>query len=153
MSDLISAFGPKGAFTCLTSNVGYWPADIDYWCAVRHSGLMEAEKDIAWVGLGRWLMICLGILLVLVAVPLVFSRENGAAAGWNIFLGLLAIGTVASGNHKAPLLAVVLTVLMAIRLVAALIFGARGIDLAASLIFLVIAGGAAYELRRQSTST
>lgn len=69
-----------------------------------------------------------------------------------MFLGLLAIGTVASGNHKAPLLALILAVLMALRLVSTIASGGRVLDLVGTIVFLVMAAGAAYDLRKQSIS-
>lgn len=112
--------------------------------------MVSADQNTTWTGLGRWLLIGLGIMLIFLAIPLVFSRENGAAAGWNIFLGLLAIGAIASGNRKAPLLALILAALMAIRLIVAIIAGASGLVLAGSLVLLAIAAGAALDLRKQA---
>ena len=113
---------------------------------------MAEKSNTVWTGLGRWLLIGLGVFMILVAVPAVFSRENGAAAGWDIFLGLLAIGTVASGDRKAPLLALILAALMALRLIATIASGAKVLDLVGALVFLFMAAGAAYDLRTQSKS-
>lgn len=111
---------------------------------------MDEEQIATWTGLGRWLLIGFGIMLIFLSIPIVFSQDNGAAAGWNIFLGLLAIGAIASGNRKAPLLSLVLASLMAIRLIAVIINGSSVSVLAGSLILLVIAAGAAYDLRKQA---
>ena len=129
-----------------------WGADVDHVGPVRQYELMDKKADIAWKGWGRLLFIGLGISLILLAVPLVFSREDGAAAGWDIFLGLLAIGAVASGSRKAPLLALILAALMALRLLATIIHRPSVLDLVASLLFLATAAGAAYDLRKQSMS-
>lgn len=132
------------------NGLGWWDADIDRSGAVSHSDLMIEEHDAVWTGLGRWLLIGLGIILIVLSVPVVFSPANGAAAGWNIFLGLLAIGAVASGNRKAPLLALILAALMATRLIFSIIYGAGVLALAGSLILFLIAAGAAYDLRKQT---
>ena len=75
---------------------------------------------------------------------------NMAAAGWNIFLGLLLFATVASGHPKAPLIAIIASVIMAIRLVLTLAIGAAALDIAVGVLLLVLTGAAAHQLRKQA---
>jgi hypothetical protein len=110
------------------------------------------EEQIEWSGMGRWLSFLFTALMILVAIPGVFSHEFGAAAGWNLFLGLLMFGFVAAGHRKAPLLAAILTVLMLLRLVLGAIAGGGWAILADAVLLLVIAG-AAYDLRQQDAES
>ena len=102
-----------------------------------------------WTGLGRWLSFGLAALLIAIAIPGVLDGA-GAAAGWNIFLGLLLFGAVASGNSKAPLLALLLTALMTLRLLLAIIAGGNFLAFWLGAVSTALAGIAAYDLREQA---
>ena len=41
-------------------------------------------RTVEWRSRGRWLSFGLAAVLILTALPLVFHRETGAMAGWNI---------------------------------------------------------------------
>lgn len=88
-------------------------------------------------------------LLILSAIPAVLSPESGAAAGWNIFLGLLLIGVVASGHPKAPLLAAILCALMLVRLIVSVAIGSLA-DAALNLLLLGMLFAAWRSLRNQA---
>lgn len=127
-----------------------WHRDIDAADSPNHSGRVDGEQEHVWSGWGRWLSFVVAALLILFSIPLVIL--NMAAAGWNIFLGLLLFAAVASGHAKAPLIAIILSVVMAIRLVLTLASGAAALDLAASAGLFVLTSAAAYQLRQQSAS-
>jgi len=103
-----------------------------------------------WSGWGRWLSFVAGTLLIVLSLPLILT--NSAAAGWNIFLGLLLLGAVASGNERAPLIAIILSAIMVLRIIVAWVSGAGPLDLGIAVMFLVLIGGAAYHLRLQARS-
>jgi len=111
---------------------------------------VNGEGEIAWRGWGRWLSFLTAALLILIAIPGVFINSLGAAAGWNIFLGLLLFGSIASDNKRAPLLAAILAGLMALRLLIAIALGARLPDLSIAGLLLVLTAGIAFDLRRQA---
>ena len=111
---------------------------------------MDAEQEQVWSGWGRWLSFIVAVLLILLSIPMVLL--NMAAAGWNIFLGLLLFAAVASGHPKAPLIAIILSVVMAIRLVLTLAGGAAALDLAVGAGLLVLTSAAAYQLWQQASS-
>ena len=113
---------------------------------------MVKSSNTVWTGFGRWLLIGLGVFLILLSIPSVLSHDNGAAAGWDIFLGLLAISSVASGNPKAPSFALILAALMVLRLILIIVSGPRILDLVGAFVFLLMAAGAAYDLRKQAIS-
>jgi hypothetical protein len=75
-----------------------------------------------------------------------------AAAGWDIFLGLLLFAAVASGHAKAPLIAIILSVVLTIRLVLKLASGAAALDVALGAGLLALTSAAAFNLRQQSAS-
>lgn len=111
---------------------------------------MAPKTEIRWAGWGRWLSFLVSALLILLAVPYVMDYREGAAAGWNIFLGLLLFGAIASGNRHASTLTLVLVGLMAIRLTLATLIGASIFMIASNLLLLILVSMAAYDLRRQS---
>jgi hypothetical protein len=111
---------------------------------------MSLEQQVHWRGWGRWTLFIVAALLLILSVPLVL--ENSAAAGWNIFFGLLLFGAVASDTAQAPAIAFTLAALFLLRSVVALSSGAGlfagGIE--AGLALAV--GAAAFDLRRQRMS-
>ena len=123
---------------------------IDYGGVFAHPLHMVVDGDIKWIGWGRWLSFALSALLLLGGA---LDLNQEAAAGWNIFLGLLLFGVIASGHRKAPLLALVLTGLMAVRLLFAIImYGPYAVRVIGSVVPLALAAGAAYNLRKQVMS-
>lgn len=110
---------------------------------------MAADKTVDWTGLGRWLSFAAAGILIIVAIPLIFVHATGAVAGWNIFLGLLLFGSVASGNIRAPTVAAAIFALMAIRLTIAIVAGAAYADIGISALLLAVIGFAAWDLRQQ----
>lgn len=113
-------------------------------------GDVSSEDQREWAGWGRWLSFAVAAMLLMLSIPLVLL--NAASAGWNIFLGLLLFAAVASGHKKAPLIAIIMAVLMAIRLVLALAMGASFLDILGDAVLLLLTAAAAYDLRRQSMS-
>jgi len=112
---------------------------------------MNDDTEIAWTGLGKWLSFLSAAILILVAVPFVLDRAAAARAGWNIFLGLLLFGVIASGNRRAPLLALALAVLMAARVAVAVAIGPDGFaDIGLPLLLCATTALAAYDLRKQA---
>jgi asparagine N-glycosylation enzyme membrane subunit Stt3 len=111
---------------------------------------MSADQEQDWSGWGRWLSFVLAALLIFLSIPLVVL--NAASAGWNIFLALLLFAAVASGHKKAPQIAMVVAVLMAVRLVGALAARADVLDITIAVFLLALASAGAYDLRRQARS-
>jgi hypothetical protein len=111
---------------------------------------MNGEQEHVWAGRGRWLSFVVAALLIVLSIP--FVLLNMATAGWNIFLGLLLFGAVASGNRTAPLIAIILCVILAIRLVLGIATGAAVLDIAVGGGLLLLSSAAAFHLRRQAAS-
>ena len=103
------------------------------------------------VGLG-WdgLSFAAGVLLIALSLPLVPFKT--ASAGWNIILALLLIVSVASGHKKAPMVAIIVSMFMAIRLVVALASGAMAISVALAVCLFAFTAAAALDLRQQARS-
>lgn len=112
--------------------------------AVRDKGVSS------WTGWGRWLSYAVAALLIVYSISLVVLNEP--AAGWNIFLALLLFAAVASGHKRAPGVAVVLTVLMALRFGVTLMSGTMTLDIVITGTLFVLSAAAAYHLRRQAMS-
>jgi hypothetical protein len=93
------------------------------------------DDQVQWAGLGRWLSFLAAALLILLSIPAIFVHALGAAAGWNIFLGLLLIGVIAAGHRKAPMLAAILCALMLLRLILSMVAGSMA-DAALDLLLL-----------------
>lgn len=111
---------------------------------------MSAPEQVEWSGWGRWILFAVSALLVILSVPLVVA--NSAAAGWNIFLGLLLFGAVASGNKHAPTVAFVLAAIFALRAILGIAAGAGLLGFGIETIFSASTAAAAYQLRRQRAS-
>lgn len=109
------------------------------------------NDQVQWTGLGRWLSFVAAALLILLSIPAIFIHALGATAGWNIFLGLLLVGVVASGHRKAPLLAAILCVLMLLRLIVSLVAG-NMVDAVFDLLLLGILAAAWQSLKTQAAS-
>jgi hypothetical protein len=110
---------------------------------------MMADAKFHWSGWGKWLSLALATLLIFLAIPLMLHRTTGAAAGWNLFLGLLIFGSVVSENKRTPLLVVIIAALMLIRLIITIIADTNTPDVVASSLLALLACGAAFDLRRQ----
>ena len=110
-----------------------------------------ADRTHQWNGAGRWLSFAAAALLLIFSIPMVFSPDDGAAAGWNIFLGLLLFGGVASGSAAAPKITAVIAALMLVRLALLPLFGAHLLDFLLALLLLALVAYAAFDLRRQVT--
>lgn len=106
------------------------------------------DEQVQWRGVGRWLSFFVAALLVIAAIPNL--PKNDAAAGWNIFLGLLLFGVVASGNRRAPLFLVVLIGLLALRLIFALANEGTLISAVTNLVPLLLLLVAWVDLRKQA---
>jgi len=106
--------------------------------------------DVRWRGPGRWLSFGVSALLIVASIPAV--AVDDASAGWNIFLGLLLFGVIASGNRRALLLAGVLTALMAVRLVLALVAQRNIIGAVSDAVILILLVFAWQDLRRQAAT-
>jgi hypothetical protein len=105
-------------------------------------------EQVSWQGVGRWLSFAAAALLIIVAIP--NFATNDAAVGWNIFLGLLLFGAVASGYRRAPLLLLVLLGLMVLRLLVALTVERNVIEAVADGVLLILLFFGWQDLRRQS---
>lgn len=110
---------------------------------------MSGSSETGWSGLGKWLSSAAALLLILRAVPWIFDPQRGAAAGWNIFLGLLLFGAVASRNARAPAIGAAIAMLMAVRLGVGIAAGADPLDIGVEGVLLLLIGAAAYDLRKQ----
>ena len=114
-----------------------------------HVLYMATDNGIEWIGIGKWLSFTAAGLLILLAIPFIFDHASGVAAGWNIFLGLLLFGAIASGNARAPTIATVIAGLMAVRLIVAIAMGAGAADVLVGVIVLAVVGLSAWDLRKQ----
>jgi hypothetical protein len=110
------------------------------------------DEQVEWTGYGRWLSIVGGAVLLLSGIPLVFSSSNGAAAGWNIFLGLLLFGAIASGSKSAPKIALGVAILMLVRLILVPVLGGGVASFLLQLVQFGLIAAAAVDLRRQALS-
>lgn len=104
--------------------------------------------QVRWQGAGRWLSFAVAALLVILAVPSL--ETDDAAVGWNVFLGLLLFGAVASGYRRAPLVLLVLFCLMLLRLVVAMAIEQNIIASATDGVLLIPLFFAWQDLKRQS---
>jgi hypothetical protein len=95
------------------------------------------------------MLFAVAALLIILSIPLVL--QNSPAAGWNIFLGLLLFGAVASGNKHAPTVALVLAAIFAVRCVVGTI-GAGLVAGAIEAVFAVATAAAGFHLRQQARS-
>ena len=107
------------------------------------------DAGFQWSGWGKRLSLALASLLILLAIPLMLHHGTGAAAGWNLFLGLLIIGSVVSNNKHTPLLVTFIAALMLIRLIITVKSDNYQPDVIMSVLLAVLAAGAAFDLRRQ----
>lgn len=105
-------------------------------------------EQVSWRGVGRWLSFAVAALLIIVAIA--NFGTNDAAVGWDIFLGLLLFGAVASGYRRAPLLLLVLLGLMALRLFVALAVERNIIEAVSGGVLVILLFFAWQDLRRQS---
>jgi hypothetical protein len=112
------------------------------------SALMGERAELRWSGRGRWLAFGLAGFMVLSAA-FTSGRWDGPSIGWNIFLGLLLFGTIASNHRKAPLLLIILAARTALGIALGLFSGLTPLDAALNVVLLVVAVGAAYDLGRQ----
>ena len=110
------------------------------------------ENEAEFTGAGRWMSFLGGGLLILFAVPFIFSQGQQASAGWSIFLGLLLIGSVASNNKNAGKIAVGTAAVLILRVVLVPVLGGGPFDFFYALIPLVPVAWAAAELRSQTPS-
>jgi hypothetical protein len=106
------------------------------------------SDQVHWRGVGRWLSFAVAVLLIVISIPAVASDDPGV--GWNIFLGLLLFGFVASGHRRAPLMVGVVTALTAVRLVAALVVQRNVNLLAWETLLLILLVFAWRDIRRQA---
>lgn len=83
-------------------------------------------------------------------IPAVFVTSLGAAAGWNIFLGLLLFGAIASGSKSAPKVALIVAILMLVRLSLATLFWEGAAEILFQLLTFGLIAFAAYDLRQQA---
>lgn len=108
------------------------------------------DEQVRWHGTGRWLSFAVAAVFILLAIPDI--ANDNPAAGWNIFLGLLLFGAMAAGSRRAPLLLLVLTLLMVLRITLSFIGGHfRPIDAVGNMLVLVGLVVAWLDLRKQST--
>jgi len=112
---------------------------------------MMADAGFQWSGWGKWLSLALAILLILLAIPLMLGNGTGAAAGWDLFIGLLIFGSIVSNHRRAPLLATFVAALMVIRFIITVISDNHTPDIILSALLALLAVGTAFDLRRQDT--
>jgi len=130
---------------------------VDAGCGTDHPFQMAEAPTFQWRGWGRWLsfaaaayMIVMGVAVLLIALQRDYSPQLEASAGWDLFLGLLFGGVVASNNRRAPLLAAVIAALMAVRVIGALMIGHRLALVSIDVLQMLIAAVAAFDLQRQA---
>ncbi|WP_422058579.1 hypothetical protein [Sphingomonas sp.] len=116
----------------------------------RNVSAMNTGKAYQWTGLGRWLAFATAAAMMLFSIPLIVT--NVAAGGWNVFLGLLLFGVIASGNRHAPMVAYVLSILLALRAVIAVLLEADFIGAAIEGIFCAVTAVAASQLDHQKAA-
>lgn len=108
---------------------------------------MSIQQEYKWRGVGRWLSFAIAAAMILLSVPHILT--NVAAGGWNLFLGLLLFGAIASGNKHAPTLAAVLAILCAVRAVLGLILETDVVGALVETAFGIVVAIAARDLHRQ----
>jgi len=111
------------------------------------------EQQVVWTGAGRWLSFAGAGILFVSAIPAVFITSLGAAAGWNIFLGLLLFGAIASGSKSAPKVALIIAILMLVRLSLATLFWDGTVEILLQLLSFGLIAFAAYDLRQQAQAS
>ena len=118
---------------------------------------MTQRITFKWRGPGRWLSITVaGLLVALAMIGLwvglsqAYSTVMEVAVGWNLFLGLILIGAIISGSKHAPALTMIISFLMMIRAVLGVVAGASPIGILLDVLFTVLIGLAAFDLRRQA---
>lgn len=105
--------------------------------------------QVHWTGEARWLTFAVALLLFVTGI--VFVGINVPFAGWNIFLGLLLFGSVASGYIHAPRTVKLVGILMAIRVVFAL-FAQDAAGVIISATACVALGFAWRDFKRQAAN-
>ena len=123
-------------------------ADIDLTSAQDHHFRME--EQVVWTGAGRWLSFAGAGILFVSVIPAVFVTSLGAAAGWNIFLGLLLFGAIASGSKSAPKVALVIAISMLVRLSLATLFWEGTVEFLLQLLTFGLIAFAAYDMMQQA---
>ena len=108
-----------------------------------------SNVGVQWSGWGKWLAFALAAVLMLLSIPLILHSETGAAAGWNLFLGLLIFGSVVSHNKGAASLVAFVAALMIVRLILTAASERSIPDIILAAILVLLALGAALHLRRQ----
>lgn len=108
------------------------------------------EKEFRWHGLGRWLSFAIAVLFVTTAIPNIVA--NDPAGGWNLFLGLLLFGVVASGSRRAPSLVLVLVGLTVLRFLLLIIGEWKVADLVVNGLAVVALLIAWQDLRKQAAA-
>lgn len=108
------------------------------------------HKHFRWQGLGRWLSFAIAALFVAAAIPNIVA--NHPAGGWNLFLGLLLFGVVASGSRRAPSLVLVLIGLTVLRFLLLMINEWKGVDLVVNGLAVVALLIAWQDLRKQAAA-
>jgi hypothetical protein len=106
--------------------------------------------QVGWSGTGRWLSFTVAALLILFSIPSIAADD--ASAGWNIFLGLLLFGFVASGHRRAPMMIGVVTALTALRLIVGLVVERSAIEAIADALLLTLLFFAWQDIRRQAAT-
>ena len=101
-------------------------------------------------GIGRWLSFAVAALLVALSIP-AFATDD-ASAGWNIFLGLLLFGFVASGHRRAPLMVGVVAALTALRLIVGLVVERSATVAIANALLLILLLIAWRDIRGQAAA-
>jgi hypothetical protein len=108
------------------------------------------SDQVHWRGVGRWLSFAVAVLLVVLSIP-AFATDD-ASAGWNIFLGLLLFGFIASGHRRAPLMIGIIAALTALRLIVALAIERNAIGAIVEALLLILLFVAWQDIRRQAAS-
>ena len=108
------------------------------------------SEQVHWQGLGRWLSFAVAVLLVVLSIP-AFATDD-ASAGWNIFLGLLLFGFIASGHRRAPVMVGVIAALTALRLIVGLVIERNLVGAIAEALLLLLLLVAYWDIRRQAAS-
>jgi len=123
---------------------------------------MIQNRAVRWRGKGRWFSLAgAGLLIVLAVIALWIALgrvgatgiELELAAGWDLFLGLILVGTVMSGTKRAPILTMIVAILMLIRVVSGIVAGRPLLVLLVDIALMILLSFAAIDLRRQAKIT
>jgi hypothetical protein len=105
------------------------------------------EQNLNWTGRGKIISLAASFILILPAV--INFSESGAAAGWNIFLGLILFGAIVSNYAKATRIVFLIFVVCCIRIAADIFVHAQLANAGLDILVAALVGLAYLDLRQQ----